>query len=74
MTQWHYRKSGVLVPCESKSEALRLAMTLLPDLIANVRVEVIEQDGQFGVNQSITYLTHEGAVPYDVPVVPKQTQ
>lgn len=72
--RWHYRRSGVILPCASKAAAQRLAAQLLPDLLTRVSVKVIEEAGKSYVTQEVVYYTHEGAIPYDVPDVSEQDQ
>ena len=71
---WQRRKSGVLLPCDSPVEAQQLATQLLTDLLSSIRVVVFEDGGRSYVNQSVTYLTREGAMPYDVSCMSEQTE
>lgn len=72
--RWQQRHSGVMLPCTSKAEAQRLSELLLPGLLTSVQVSVMEDGGQYYVNQSVVYYTYEGAIPYDVPCLRESTE
>lgn len=71
---WHPRRCGVLVPCNTELVAEYMKSTLLPLLLSNLSVQVIQHNGQYYVKQEVVYFTKEGAIPYDVSDVPEQAE